>query len=103
MSLLLSAGLVLTALPESADAQLPLYTCRPNAAGDGWICDSTDPAASGNTADGINRYNSDNAVLPRAPQADVQQPTVAPEIQDEVEATAVDADVVTTQDQLPLQ
>tara|TARA_B100000959_G_scaffold168740_1_gene176731 strand:- start:14946 stop:17741 length:2796 start_codon:yes stop_codon:yes gene_type:complete len=103
ISLLLSAGLVLTTVPESASAQLPLYTCRPNTTGDGWICDSTGPAEPGNTADGTDRYNSDNAVLPQAPQADVQQPPLAPVFPVEDEATAVGIDAVTPQVPAPLQ
>ncbi|HAJ74956.1 MAG TPA: hypothetical protein DCM64_00715, partial [Gammaproteobacteria bacterium] len=96
ISLLLSAGLALTTVPESAHAQLPVYTCRPNTAGDGWICDSTGPTTSGNTADETNRYNSDNAVLRQAPQAEVQPPPGAPESRTEDEA-----DPVTVPDQLP--
>ena len=60
----LSAGLFLAASPKSADAQLPQYSCRPNDAGDGWICENTGPIESPNTADGNDRYNSPGSVLP---------------------------------------
>ncbi|NKB33508.1 MAG: LPS assembly protein LptD [Pseudomonadales bacterium] len=64
IAFVISAGLFLAASPKSADAQLPQYTCRPNDAGDGWVCESTGPIESRNTADGTNRYNSDDSVLP---------------------------------------
>ena len=62
-------GTVLLALaPASALGQLPIYTCQPNAAGDGWVCASSQPE-TGNTANQANQYNSDNAVLPNVRQA----------------------------------
>lgn len=64
IAVVISAGIFLAASPKSADAQLPQYACRPNDAGDGWICESTGPTEPRNTADGTNRYNSDSAVLP---------------------------------------
>lgn len=63
--------------------QLGQYSCRPNAAGDGWICESSDSSAP-NTASGVNQYNSPNAVLdpgsvPPAPTATTPQVTNEPE------------------------
>lgn len=45
ITLIFSTGLVLSTLPQSALAQLPQYSCRSNAAGDGWICESATSAA----------------------------------------------------------
>ena len=62
-------GAILLALaPASALGQLPVYSCQPNAAGDGWVCVSSQ-AETGNTANRTNQYNSGNAVLPSVPQA----------------------------------
>ena len=63
-SFLCCTAIALCLLPQSASAQLPVFECRPNASGDGWICDSTDGSPLPNTANGANQYNSDNAVLP---------------------------------------
>lgn len=41
ISLIVSAGLLLTAIPVESHGQLIQYSCRANAAGDGWICEST--------------------------------------------------------------
>ena len=93
IALVISAGLFLTASPESADAQLPQYSCRPNDAGNGWICESTGPIESRNTADGTNRYNSDNAILPEGTEQEespgfqfpLQTPQTEPEEPEESE------------------
>lgn len=45
ITLIFSTGLILSSSPQSAFAQLPQYTCRADATGDGWICESTDSAA----------------------------------------------------------
>ncbi len=62
----LCCAILLSLLPAEALGQLPVYTCRPNDAGDGWICESNDGSALPNTADRPDQYNSDNAVLPGA-------------------------------------
>jgi len=89
-------ALALVVVSLAADpgfAQLTQYTCRPNDAGDGWICESTNPTAP-NTASGVNQYNSPNAVLlpgsvPAAPVPVTPQPT--PQLEN-VEETPVDED-----------
>jgi len=67
ITLILFAGLFLATAPKSADAQLPVFSCRPSNSGDGWICDDADGNPPTNTANSSNRYDSDRAVLPVAP------------------------------------
>ncbi len=72
-------GIFLVLLPEQAEGQLPVYNCRPNDAGDGWICESTDGSPLPNTANEDNQYNSDNAVLPGPVPAPEPEPfTIEP-------------------------
>lgn len=87
-------------------AQLTQYTCRPNATGDGWICESTNPTAP-NTASGVNQYNSPNAVLtpgsvppapvPVAPQA-IPQPESPDETAEETVSTGPTTSASTPQE-----
>ena len=76
ITLILTAGILLTALPESADAQTTAYTCRPNASGDGWICDTTDPDVSGITT---RRSNTD--VIPPQSDQPIQAPPTDPPVE----------------------
>lgn len=78
--LALSIGIALASLPQAADAQQPVYNCRPNASGDGWICESTDGTPLPNTADGANQYNSDNATFPE-PLDDTESPGISADSQ----------------------
>ncbi|SUZ59351.1 uncharacterized protein METZ01_LOCUS12205, partial [marine metagenome] len=50
ISLIFSVSILLTTLSETAEAQPPQYTCRPNVSGDGWVCERSDPSSQGNTA-----------------------------------------------------
>lgn len=73
------AGIILLGLLTSeARGQLTQYTCRANAAGDGWICESSDGTQLPNTADQPDQYNSDNAVLP-GPVPDPESESETPE------------------------
>lgn len=45
ITLIITAGLVLSFAPPAVLAQLPQYSCRADASGDGWICESTNSAA----------------------------------------------------------
>lgn len=42
----LVTGLMLSSISQNSYAQLPQTTCRANAAGDGWICETTEPGVS---------------------------------------------------------
>ena len=64
ITLIISVGILLIAFPRSAESQLPQYNCRPNNAGDGWICERTGPLESRNNADTNERGGSDTANLP---------------------------------------
>lgn len=82
----LLAATLLSLLPAEAQGQLTQYACRPNAAGDGWICESSDGSALPNTADQPNQYNSNNAVLPgQVPAAETESPESEAEQQTEPE------------------
>ena len=75
ISLILSAGILLTALPHTTQAQLPQYTCRPNVDSDGWVCERSDSPPSRNLSD-----DSNSAVLPPIiEQLEPEQPQVIPE------------------------
>ena len=75
ISLILSAGILLTALPQTTQAQLPQYTCRPNVDSDGWVCERSDSPPSRNLPD-----DSNSAVLPPIiEQLEPEQPQVIPE------------------------
>ena len=75
ISLILSAGILLTALPQTTQAQLPQYTCRPNVDSDGWVCERSDSPPSRNLSD-----DSNSAVLPPIiEQLEPEQPQVIPE------------------------
>lgn len=86
ITLLLSTGLVISITPPAAIAQLPQYTCRANASGDGWICESTDSAAP------LLRTPApatpEAATVPEAPApvAEEEESTAAPE-EDEINST----------------
>lgn len=45
ITLIITAGLLLSFAPPAVLAQLPQYSCRADASGDGWICESTNSAA----------------------------------------------------------
>lgn len=49
IALVLSSGLLLTAISNTAQAQLPQFSCRANDAGDGWICEENLTPGSTNT------------------------------------------------------
>ena len=75
ISLILFAGILLTALPQTTQAQLPQYTCRPNVDSDGWVCERSDSPPSRNLSD-----DSNSAVLPPIiEQLEPEQPQVIPE------------------------
>ena len=64
ITLIIFVGVLLIAFPRSAESQLPQYNCRPNNAGDGWICERTAPLEPRNNADTNERQSSDTANLP---------------------------------------
>jgi len=49
IALILSSGLLLTAITSTAQAQLPQISCRANDAGDGWICEQNSTSGTSNT------------------------------------------------------
>ena len=49
IALILSSGLLLTAISSTAQAQLPQVSCRANDTGDGWICDENPTSGTSNT------------------------------------------------------
>ena len=49
IALILSSGLLLTAITSTAQAQLPQVSCRANDSGDGWICEENPTPGSTNT------------------------------------------------------
>ncbi len=65
---LLTAPLLFLALmlllSGSGLAQQSIYNCRPNTAGDDWICESISRTPPIKTADEIDQYNSSGTVLP---------------------------------------
>ena len=67
ITLILSAGLLLSTIPGTAQAQVPVNSCRANAAGDGWICESTVPALPANVTRSANRDDNTNAAPSAAP------------------------------------
>ncbi len=71
--LVISAEVILSTLPQTADAQLPVYNCRPNTSDDGWVCESTDGTPLPDTANEDNQYNSDNAGFGDFPQAETEK------------------------------
>ena len=95
-ALSLGVGLILAA-PFPALSQLAQISCLSNTNGDGWVCETTEPGAPINTANGSNQYNSDRAVLPgpapvrTEPPATVSQteaqPIRVPDVQPQAEQT----------------
>mgnify|MGYP003669774356 CR=1 FL=1 len=49
IALILSCGLLLWGIPAPTHAQLAQFSCRPNDAGDGWICENVQTPATSNT------------------------------------------------------
>lgn len=79
VTLILSAGLLLTTISETAQAQLPVTSCRANNAGDGWICESTTPQAPANVLPAPDRDNNTDADSSTAPAvAPVRPAATAP-------------------------
>ncbi len=68
IALLLSSGLLLSAMPNTGHTQLPQYSCRANDAGDGWICESSQTPGAGSSVPIIDRPVSDNTVVPDRPE-----------------------------------
>lgn len=79
--LVVGTGLFLSTFTQISHAQMPVYNCRPNDSGDGWICESTDGTPLPNTADGDNEYNSANAIFPEELQEQDTDPGEAQEQQ----------------------
>ena len=104
MGFAVSAAFILSASPKSAEAQLPQYSCRPNDAGDGWICENTGPARTVDTADAIDRYNSDGAVLPRDSiiQSENNEISRDPEIEIRTDENRSTLEIVNPGNQQPL-
>ena len=63
------AGIKLSVLINTAVAQPSQFSCLPNQAGDGWICEDVGPIQSSDTTNNNNRYNSEAAILPRLQSA----------------------------------
>ena len=84
ISLIFSVSILLATFSETAEAQPPQYTCRPNVPGDGWVCERSDPSSQGSTAGRTDRYDSNNAdfsrtveeIEPELPQVISQDETV---------------------------
>lgn len=70
IALILSAGLLVSVAPRSAEAQLPQYNCRADEAATGWICESNETPSTGNTI-GTANPALPSAVIPRPDSATV--------------------------------
>lgn len=93
VALILSSGLLLWASPNDALSQQAQFSCRPNDAGDGWVCEDTSTPSSDNTIRTTTRPpppatvrpGGANAVTPaRRTPAPAAEPATTPSI--EVEA-----------------
>ena len=88
IALILSSGLLLTAITSAAQAQLPQVSCRANDAGDGWVCEQNSTGNITNTIRTTTREldnsgsrsgsnNSANQDRPETPLENPDQPTRA--------------------------
>jgi len=69
ISLILSAGLLAIQPLKQAHGQTGLYSCRPNDAGDGWNCVTTDPASQGQPLTNDRFIGSDNDLFSDNPDS----------------------------------
>ena len=78
--LIMAAGLLTFAGPHRIHAQdTNLFDCRPNASGDGWICESTSPQQSAPPLPADNRYRGSGIQLfePQQDTSATQEPASA--------------------------
>jgi LPS-assembly protein len=93
IALILSSGLLLTAISNTAQAQLPQYSCTANDAGDGWICEggatpstnnpvrtTTRPPESTGSRSGSSNNASRTPSQPAAADPQTSQVQDAPEV-----------------------
>ena len=73
IALILCSGLFLAAIPSTAQAQLPEYSCRPNAAADGWVCESSQSPGSRNSVRTTTRPPLSSGNSASRPAASSQQ------------------------------
>ena len=72
IAFVLAAGFLLVSIPETGSAQLQKFNCQPNATGDGWICENTNP-------DSVIVAPRRNPAYRPAPAAQPSTPQAAPE------------------------
>ncbi|MGY8784482.1 MAG: LPS-assembly protein LptD [Pseudomonadales bacterium] len=70
IGLILSSGLLLTAITSTAQAQLPQFSCQANAASDGWICEENPTPGSTNTVPTTTRPLNNSEVGARIGEID---------------------------------
>ena len=78
ISLIISAGLLLSSSVPTAQAQLPQYTCIANAAGDGWVCESTISPAAGATATPVKPSSELDPAPPETSAPPIATPETPP-------------------------
>ncbi len=70
IALILSLGLLLTAISSTAQAQLVQVSCRANDSGDGWICEENPTPGSTNTVPTTTRPLNNTEVGARIGEID---------------------------------
>jgi len=83
--LLISAGLMTLSISPASYTQLPETTCRANAAGDGWICETTAAGAAASPIPAPPRGGIDGAESGNPPVAIPESVEPVPEIEAVVE------------------
>ncbi|PCJ22857.1 MAG: hypothetical protein COA96_13280 [SAR86 cluster bacterium] len=79
ITLLISAGILLSAIPRAAEAQLPLNSCRANAAGDGWICERSSAAGPANVLHSVvNSSGTDSSSSQSTSSSSDTRSTISP-------------------------
>jgi LPS-assembly protein len=78
IGLILSSGLLLTAITSTAQAQLPQFSCQANAASDGWICEENPTPGSTNTVPTTTRPPNTTEAAARIGEIDATADTDSP-------------------------
>lgn len=103
IALILSSGLLLTALSSTAQAQLPQVSCRANGAGDGWICRENPTPGSTSTIPATTRPSNNTEAEARIDGVDVAADLEQPDDTEPTAPTAINTTPRYDLDWVPLE
>jgi len=103
IGLILSSGLLLTAITSTAQAQLPQFSCQANDASDGWICEENPTPGSTNTVPTTTRPPNNTEAAARIGGIDATAGTGSPNASGPAALTAINTNQRYGLDWVPLE